>query len=160
MADNHKPVKRSPQLAPLSREHHEDLLFVWKMRQGLATNIESSRMIAFTQWFWQQHLQHHFKKEETAIPLVLGASHPLLLQMQSEHNAIKTLIDESIEHGDLKKLETLAQLLNDHIRFEERRLFGKVENAASPAQLERLSEQLKHEDNDAVWKDEFRLRAY
>lgn len=155
MAIDPKPIKRSPQLAPLSREHHEGLLFAWKLRQGLSKNIEVARMVSFAQWFWQQHLKQHFKKEEQALPLVLPRSHPLLQQMFTEHEEIKTMLDETAQHGDLKKFEPLAQRISDHIRFEERRLFGEVEAAASPGQLQLLSEQLKEEENKAVWEDEF-----
>lgn len=157
MTEDPKPIKRSPQLAPLSREHHEGLLAVWKIRQGISKKIDVSRIIAFVHWFWQQHLQPHFEKEETALPPVLSHSHPLIQQMFDEHGEIKKLIDSISQHGDLKKLEALAQRLNDHIRFEERQLFGEVEKAATPELLLRLSEQLKDEKNDAVWEDAFWL---
>lgn len=159
MADQTKPIKRSPQLAPLSREHHEGLLTVWKIRQGISKNIEAARITAFVQWFWQAHLQSHFQKEETHLPPVLTRSHPMIQQMITEHGEIKKLIDETAQHGDLKKLETLAQILNDHIRFEERQLFNEVEKAASPEQLRYLSEQLKDEKRQVSWEDAFWLHS-
>jgi hypothetical protein len=159
MAEAPKPIKRSAQLAPLSREHHEGLLFAWKIRQGLSKNIEPSRIAAFVQWFWSNHLISHFQKEETALPPILSPSHPLLQQMFHEHEGLKSLIDDVVQHGDLKKLEVLAQAVTDHIRFEERQLFGEVEKAASPEQLQRLSEQLHDEKNAAVWDDEFWVHA-
>ena len=36
-----KPLKRSKELAPLSREHHDGLLFAWKIKQGLANGNAS-----------------------------------------------------------------------------------------------------------------------
>lgn len=155
MAETPKPIKRSPQLAPLSREHHEGLLFVWKLRQGLSKNIDASRMGVFVQWFWQHHLAPHFQKEEQALPLVLSPTHLLLQQMFREHEEIKKLVEEMAQHGDLKKFETLAQQLNDHIRFEERQLFGEVEKTASPEQLHLLSEHLKDDEHGAEWDDAF-----
>jgi hypothetical protein len=101
----------------------------------------------------------HFQKEETALPPILSPSHPLLQQMFHEHEGLKSLIDDVVQHGDLKKLEVLAQAVTDHIRFEERQLFGEVEKAASPEQLQRLSEQLHDEKNAAVWDDEFWVHA-
>lgn len=159
MAEAPKPIKRSIQLAPLSREHHEGLLFAWKVRQGLSKNIEPGRITAFVQWFWNSHLASHFQKEETALPSVLAVSHPLIQQLFHEHEEIKALIDAVVPYGDLKKLETLAQMISDHIRFEERQLFGEVEKAASSEQLQRLSEQLQDEKNSAVWEDQFWLRS-
>lgn len=155
MTDKPTPIKRSAQLAVLSREHHDGLLFAWKIRQGLSKNIEPARIIAFVQWFWQQHLKGHFEKEETVLPPVLSPAHPLMQQMTREHRDIENLIRELEQHEDLKKLEQLAQLVTDHIRFEERQLFGGVEKAASPEQLLLLSEQLNDEKTNAVWEDEF-----
>ena len=153
------PIKRSTQLAPLSREHHEGLLFAWKLRQGIAKNIEPMRMISFVQWFWHQHLNLHFKKEELFLPPVLSTGHPLMQQMIQEHIKIETLIKELEPYEVLKKLEQLAILITDHIRFEERQLFGEIEKAATPEQLQLLSENLKDEKTDTVWKDAFWLKS-
>ncbi len=165
MADKIKPIRRSPQLAPLSREHHEGLLAVWKIRQGILKGVPAARISLFVQWFWQAHLQRHFEKEERALIPVLSRPHPLVQRMCAEHEEIKKLVAENRGRGDgetgsaqvLKKLERLAQLLHDHIRFEERQLFGEVEKAASEEQLQLLFEQLKDEKKTAVWEDEFWL---
>ena len=39
-----KPLKRNPNLVPLSREHHFGLLFAWKLKQGLAKNTSLETM--------------------------------------------------------------------------------------------------------------------
>ena len=165
MAEKIIPIRRSPQLAPLSREHHEGLLAVWKIRQGISKGIPAARISLFVQWFWQAHLQRHFEKEECVLTPVLSRRHPLVQRMFAEHEEIKKLVAENCGHRDteissaqvLKKLERLAQLLHDHIRFEERQLFGEVEKAASEEQLHQLFEQLKDEKSTAVWEDEFWL---
>ena len=90
MSNAPKPIKRSAALAPLSREHHEGLLFVWKLRQGLSKNIDAARMNAFVQWFWQTHLQQHFEKEGQYLPAVVPTSHSLMQQMFREHEQIKS----------------------------------------------------------------------
>ena len=153
------PIKRSAQLAPLSREHHEGLLFAWKLRQGLSKNIDPARITDFVQWFWQHHLQSHFEKEELFLPPVLSENHPFIQQMIQEHNVIKTLIQSLTPYEVLKKLEQLANLVTDHIRFEERQLFGEVEKAATPEQLQLLSENLTDEKTEAVWEDAFWLKS-
>ena len=45
-----KPIKRSKQLSPLSREHHDGLLFAWKIRQGFenGTPLEEMRKYYIT----------------------------------------------------------------------------------------------------------------
>jgi len=84
-----KPIKRSIALSPLSRDHHEGLLFVWKIRQGVKKNIATERIIKFCFWFWESHLQLHFEKEKTVLPQVLSNSHSLMQQMFREHEIIK-----------------------------------------------------------------------
>jgi hypothetical protein len=157
MSQTPKPIKRSVQLAPLSREHHEGLLLAWKIRQGIRFGIEENRIAAYVQWFWQTHLQLHFKKEEDLLPVVLPPAHHLFRQMLQEHTVIKNEI-EAIRHGDLKKFETLAQHLTDHIRFEERQLFEEVEKTASPDQLEQIAQQLNDEESKADWPDAFWIK--
>ncbi|HUQ97176.1 MAG TPA: hemerythrin domain-containing protein [Chitinophagaceae bacterium] len=158
MAPIQKPIKRSPQLAPLSREHHEGLLFGWKLKQGLANGIEERRISSFIEWFWQQHLQPHFTKEEQALPQLLSPAHPMIQQMLHEHDDIKNRVEEAIEHGDLKKFDALAQAVTDHIRFEERQLFAEVEKRASPEQLALLETVIKDEAHNDVWPDAFWIK--
>ncbi|MEO5946621.1 MAG: hypothetical protein ABIP79_07360, partial [Chitinophagaceae bacterium] len=55
-----KPIKRSKQLTPLSREHHDGLLFAWKIRQGLENETPLEQLRKYTMWFWQQHIKPHF----------------------------------------------------------------------------------------------------
>ncbi|HEX4876854.1 MAG TPA: hypothetical protein VFV31_09305, partial [Chitinophagaceae bacterium] len=64
MKDEIKPIKRSKQLAPLSREHHDGLLFAWKIKQGIANNATVEQMRKFALWYWRQHIKPHFFQEE------------------------------------------------------------------------------------------------
>ena len=151
-----KPIKRSPELAPLSREHHEGLLFVWKIRQGIKHNVHPVRITNFCVWFWQHHLVQHFEKEEVALPPVLSAGHPLIRQMQTQHKSIKQQCERLRENSDYALLVQLAQTVNDHIRFEERRLFSEVEKVASAAQLEEIATFLNEEkEKKPIWEDPF-----
>jgi len=59
-----KPIKRSKELAPLSREHHDGLLFAWKIKQGLANKTSIATLCSYTRWFWTNHMKPHFKDEE------------------------------------------------------------------------------------------------
>lgn len=91
MSQSPQPIKRSAQLAPLSREHHEGLLAVWKIRQGLRNGTDTNTIARFVQWFWQEHLHTHFQQEETVLmPLLPGE--PLLHRMMEEHEEIEALL--------------------------------------------------------------------
>jgi len=58
-----KPIKRSPQLAPLSREHHDGLMFVWNLRQGLKNGTSNDELRKYILWFWTNHIKPHFFQE-------------------------------------------------------------------------------------------------
>lgn len=153
------PIKRSPQLAPLSRQHHDGLLLGWKLRQGIANGIDAARMTRYVQWFWQQHLVPHFAIEEKYLIEVLPVTHPLMAQMFAEHKIIESLVKQLEEHGDLKKLQELDALLTAHIRFEERTLFAAIEQQATPEQLQLIDAALAQETiikDD--WADAFWLK--
>ena len=53
-----KPLKRSKELAPLSREHHDGLLFAWKIKQGLANGTPIKPFVVIRVGFGQIILNH------------------------------------------------------------------------------------------------------
>src|SRR5688572_14989203 len=67
MENSIQPIKRSEQLAPLSREHHDGLLFAWKLRQGLAKAIPVETLSSYCIWYWKNHIKQHFHHEEDII---------------------------------------------------------------------------------------------
>lgn len=150
------PIRRSEALAPLSREHHEGLLLVWKIRQGLKNGTPLADIVAYVNWFWQHHLQPHFRQEEDLlVPMAPDNEH--IRQMLREHLQLRNTMESgNFTEGSL--LET-AQLLNDHIRFEERVLFPEIEKMATAEQLAAISEDLHQEPaTKETWHDEFWLK--
>ena len=158
MNDENKPIKRSEELAPLSRQHHEGLLFAWKLRQGVQFNIEPERIARFVHWFWPLHLVPHFKKEEEILTPVLQSTSPLIQQMFAEHDTIRGMIDSVTPETSYAQLSLLANTITDHIRFEERVLFNEIEKAASPEQMQLIHTNLHDEKVEAVWEDEFWIK--
>lgn len=150
-----KPIKRSIELAPLSREHHDGLLFVWKIREGLKNETPVSLVSAYVHWYWQHHLAPHFMQEESLL-LPLFPQEPLLLQMAEEHQQIEALLHLNESIGDKVLLEELAAALYDHIRFEERVLFPFVEKKLSPEKLSETGAQLHlPKEKRTQWEAEF-----
>jgi hemerythrin-like domain-containing protein len=156
-----KPIKRSKELAPLSREHHDGLLFVWKIRQGLANNTSVETLRNFTLWFWTNHIKPHFKEEEKVLVKFLPIDNPLVQQMINEHEQIRDIIVSLDQRPTTSSFELLAEFLNKHIRFEERQLFAYAEEVLSPEQLNLVYLELAHEPHCKIdapgtaWKDEF-----
>ncbi|HEX6334384.1 MAG TPA: hemerythrin domain-containing protein [Flavisolibacter sp.] len=146
------PIKRAKELVTFSKEHHDGLLLVWKIRQGIRKQVVPQRIASFVQWFWEHHLDQHFRREEELLPAVLNADHPMIRRMMDEHAQIRQALDDLVTPTGLEKF---AQLLDDHIRFEERILFQEIENAASPQQLQHIGEALADESACPQWTDEF-----
>ena len=151
-----KPIKRSKELAPLSREHHDGLLFAWKIRQGLANGTSIETISNYTQWFWTNHLEPHFKDEEKVLVKFLPADNVLVKQMFKEHELIRDLVFSLEKKPGTGSFQLLANLISDHIRFEERKLFGYAEENLNPEQLDEIYKELPHDPHcDTQWKDEF-----
>jgi hemerythrin-like domain-containing protein len=159
MADEIKPIKRSPQLAPLSREHHEGLLLVWKIQQGLRLNVDAERIRQYILWYWQNHIKPHFYQEEKILQPYIPAGNELLQRMMKEHEQIREFILSLDKEADNSTFSNLASLLDSHIRFEERQLFGYLEQVLSKDQMDKIFTELEqHPVCNDQWKDEFWLR--
>ena len=150
-----QPLARSPQLTPLSHEHYDGLLFVWRIRQGLKKEASLQIMNDFIRWFWDNHLRSHFENEEKVLVSYLPGDDELVKRMMLEHGAVRELIPEN-KTLVLSQISLLAKLLHDHIRYEERDLFPYIEKKLSTAQLDEISAKLDHERScSSEWKNEF-----
>ena len=153
------PLKRSKELAPLSREHHDGLLFAWKIKQGLANGTSIETLCNYTLWFWSNHIKTHFKDEEKVLVKFLPADNPLVLQMFKEHAQIRDLIISLDKEPDSSSLQLLGEFINNHIRFEERELFAYAERTLTQEQLNEIYNDLPHDLYcETEWKDEFWVR--
>ena len=152
-----RPIKRSAELTPLSRDHHDGLLLVWKIREGLRNGTEPALIGQYLGWFWKEHLSAHFSAEETLLPSLAAAGYEGVQRMMEEHRRLEEMF--KTENWSTGQLQELATQLNDHIRFEERVLFPYLETSASPQQLKQVDEALqKEEKSNAVWENEFWLK--
>lgn len=130
-----KPIKRSVEIMPLSREHHFSLLFSWKILQGLKNNTTTERMADYVAYFWENNLRLHFKQEEVAL-FCHFPDDDLVKRALAEHQTMRQLIqslgdNRSVETECRQELEDLAQLIKSHVRMEERELFPTLEKRLS-----------------------------
>jgi hemerythrin-like domain-containing protein len=152
------PLKRSPQLASLSREHHDGLLFVWKLKQGLGNGTSLTILKDFTQWHWRKHLKPHFTQEEKILLPHIGSSQ-LAEQLMKEHNDIRELILAIDINTDRATFSILANFVENHIRFEERQLFTYLQKSLSEEQMETIGSALEaHQASCEEWPNEFWIR--
>ena len=147
------PIKRHPALQPWSRDHHHGLLLGWKIKKGFSAGIDIQRIKDFTDWFWNSHLKQHFETEEKFIFPILGNEHPLVERALEEHESLKSFFE--YPKADTEVLSEIENLLNTHIRFEERVLFQEIQKIASAEEIKIL----ENAHNDSLdlesWKDVF-----
>ncbi len=130
------PIKRLPELQMASREHHQSLLLCWKIRNGLKRGVKENQIQAYVEWFFHEYIISHFEYEERYMFPILPFQHPQIQRALKEHKLLYELILSKL--NDAEKLTTFANLLDDHIRFEERLLFNLIQNQATPEQLEKM----------------------
>ncbi|MCB9179835.1 MAG: hemerythrin domain-containing protein [Flavobacteriales bacterium] len=128
------PLERHALLRPVSREHHEGLLFCWQVRQALAQALDPMAQMRIGSEFYHRHLLPHFGIEEEAVFPVLGAKDPLVERAIREHRRLTHLFLNTDD--PIYALSRIGVELEAHIRFEERVLFQRVQEVASEAQLE------------------------
>ncbi|HVG11408.1 MAG TPA: hypothetical protein VM843_00330 [Flavisolibacter sp.] len=161
MPDDNPPIKRSIELTPLSREHHEGLLFSWKIKQGLDKHIETSRISNFVSWFWKEELCQHFDKEEEVLLSFLGKKMTLKERLLEEHALIRHLVHDAEVSPTPALLLKLSEVVHDHIRFEERVLFKHLEVSLTAEELGQIGQQLLETTKvHSDWPDPFWLRGH
>jgi hemerythrin-like domain-containing protein len=155
-----KPIKRSKQLTPLSKDHHDGLLFAWKIKQGLKNGADIKLIAKYVQWFWKNHLQEHFREEEQILAPHLPEDNELLKQMIDEHHGIESMVHINENIADEILLLNLAQAIDEHIRFEERQLFPYAEKAIPEKELNLIYDQLsKVPVQCEKWEREFWVKS-
>ena len=144
-------MKRHKQLQPLSRQHHNGLLAALLLKKGIKKAADPKVMAAFILNFWSNDLQAHFNSEETVlIPALKETSfdETLSRRLLNEHTALRSYI-YSLQEDDASAstTEDFADLLEQHIRFEEKIYFPEAEKILNEQQLQKLGDAL-HENNE------------
>jgi hemerythrin-like domain-containing protein len=157
MTTEKKPIKRSPYIVALSRDHHHTLLLCWKIRQGIAKNIAAARIAAYALHFDKLFLKTHFRQEEELLFTKLPPVDELGRQGIGEHASIRALLEKISLQPSYAALNEFEFELDNHIRFEERTLFPHIEKKLSEQQLQYAAEVLdkEHQSPDDNWEDIF-----
>ena len=149
------PIKRHKALVSFSKEHHFGLLLIWKIRQGFSYSIKADRIARYIIYFFNTDLRAHFQDEETILFPNLPSNDMLRSRAEAEHRDLHELIVEISKNMDDEILiRKFADMLERHIRFEERVLFNHLQDHISPDVLEEVSKRSAN-DPDAEWSDPF-----
>lgn len=147
-------MKRDKNLHPLSWDHHAALTSVVFTRKHLkaGAGIERLQQVAREYaTFYELGLLPHFRhEEEWLLPRFLrhtDANDTDVVRLLTDHVRLHRLIldvaDANGSNGDLvAPLAALTDLLESHVRFEERELFPKIEAALTPDELKQLGDHL------------------
>jgi hemerythrin-like domain-containing protein len=141
-------VKRSESLKSLSHEHHHALFIAKRLRD------EGEQALEAFLTFWRTEGRIHFQiEEEVLLPgsgLAGPGRDPDVARMLDEHLAIRRRVASVLEgQTSAVVLGELGQALTDHVRFEERELFPRIEADLPPEELERLGAQLVEAEAEA-----------
>ncbi len=153
-----KPIKRHTAIVELSKDHHFALLLVWKIREGFRKSIEAARISKYVVHFFETDLAQHFKEEEAFLFSKLPANNELRIQAEEDHRQIRQLVNDLRQNAiDKDLLEKFASTIENHIRFEERKLFNHLQESMSETELAEVASSLKDrgQEKEPLWEDPF-----
>ncbi|MDF3078836.1 MAG: hemerythrin protein [Sphingobacteriaceae bacterium] len=154
-------MKRNINLQELSKDHHHGLLLGWKIRQGLQRKIAPEAIKNYVSYFVNEALLPHFREEEEVIFSSLADTDNLIQEALKEHSQIEDLAKRISKKPNTENLNLLADLLDAHIRFEERTLFPHLEQNLTAEVLESIGQELKNRHQPFIenYPDEFWKRS-
>jgi hemerythrin-like domain-containing protein len=135
-------MKRAPELRDLSDHHHRGLVQARRLKiaaTGDEANLPEETAEAFLK-FWQEGTITHFREEEEVLLPVLARYREDLLgqepvvEMLLQHARIRGLVmglSDEVKVGGVRPqtLGSIGELLEAHIRLEEREVFPMIEEA-------------------------------
>lgn len=139
-------MKRSEQLKSLSHEHHHALFIAKRLRD------EGEEAITAFAEFWRSEGELHFRIEEEILLPASGLGGPGedadVARMLDEHLDIRRRVRHSLEGKPTpQELHDLGSALTDHVRFEERTLFPRIEVLLDEAALDDLATRIRRAED-------------
>ncbi len=136
-------MKRSPELRDLSSDHHHGLALARMARRSAAGGGDRPIAEVWTEIVekFRVELDPHFQVEESALAPALeahGAS-ALVRRLLEEHALLRASVRPGAGRTSAD-LEDFGELLERHIRFEERELFDAAQRLLSVDELKAVAE--------------------
>jgi hemerythrin-like domain-containing protein len=144
-------VKRCRELRPLSSEHHQALLIAFQLKKAIAGHAETAGaprdldgLSALARRFEESVFLAHTEAEEELLGRHLSPVDAR--RLQEEHRQLRVLLAEARASREARRREPLlafADLLERHVRWEERELFQMCEEGIDPEDLARIGHELE-----------------
>lgn len=145
-------MKRHSCLIALSHDHHHGLLLAQLIKKDappyktLPQTTESK--IEYALYAWTNELKKHFYNEEKILfPFIKGRDNSLdelIIKILEEHKSLKYLfMNLELAENKIEHLNEIGEMLESHIRLEERQLFQKIQEVFRENELDLLKGKIK-----------------
>ena len=145
---------RHPSLQPLSHDHHHGLALALRCRKQALGQIKPMGAAGLRERaaevlaFYDRNLIAHFRAEEEILFPKVGSvvpqSAPMIGELLRDHEQIRHAVAQlKTSEGLAKIIFDLGDLLERHIRREERELFPLFEQHIQESEAERFGIDLK-----------------
>jgi hemerythrin-like domain-containing protein len=134
-------VRRHEALIPLTHDHHHVLAAVRNARQAVKSGDLRAAAQELMSVYANEMLNHFREEEELVFPLLVDAKGDIpseLATAMREHLVIHALTEEMRNKPSAETVDRLLQLIEGHVRLEEKTLFPMIERLRSSA-LEELT---------------------
>ncbi len=144
-------MKRHPGLRTFSDDHHHGLVHARRLKR--AEQADLTEVAGAFLEFWRLETSLHFRKEEAVLLPVLARhggdlSQSSLVEMLAQHARIRglamqlgdELVSREVRGGTL---QALGELLEAHIRLEEREVFPFIEESLPEYALREITSRLE-----------------
>ena len=123
-------MKRVPELRDLSDDHHTGLVLARRCKQAGRAGSKSSPEAVWNQVLeaFSSHLDPNFRIEEEHLLPALEAigEASLASRIREDHSALRALRESKTPNPTL--INRFGELLESHIRFEERQVFEPTQS--------------------------------
>lgn len=141
-------MARHEALIPLTHDHHHFLAHGRRMQEAAAGEQAARRRAAddFVSFYLGKGLRNMREEHELFLPAAFFADdqvRPLVMRAVSGHMELSHRthqLQAELATGDITTgaLEGLAEILEEHVRFEETELYPAIESAVPEEELRRL----------------------
>lgn len=135
-------MRRAAALETLSRDHHQALVVAQKLRRATVDTAPAARSAFLA--YWEAEGRHHFRSEEEVLLPAFArhgdAGQDAVVRVLVEHVDLRRRAAdlEAPREPPLHELRELGELLDQHVRHEERTLFRLIEQAMPEPELDAL----------------------
>jgi len=144
-------LKRSRELKPLSSEHHQALLIAFQIKKSLAGHAEAAGapkdlagLLSLARRYEDSVLKNHIRAEEDCLGKHLAEGD--MRRLRNEHGELARLLDaaRTARPPEMRAaLGAFADLLERHVRWEERDLFPACERDLDAEALALVGQELE-----------------